>query len=430
MLKVMASRVSEKDHTTAEQRVPKGYKQTEVGVIPEDWKVYILGEIGKFKNGLNKNSEAFGHGSPFVNLTDVFGVNSIVSSDHLGLVASTGFEQSTYELRRGDVIFVRSSVKPSGVGLTAVVENDLPETVYAGFLIRFRGHGFIDVEYKKHCFYNARFRRMVISSSSVSANTNINQDSLKKLAISLPPTMTEQKAIAGALSDADALIGSLERLIAKKRQIKQGAMQELLTGEKRLPGFSRKWEVKTIGELASPIAEKNSLAEVLPVMTCSKHLGFVDSLEYFKNQVFSKDTSPYKIIRKGQIGYPANHIEEGSIGLQDLYNAALVSPIYVVFSVTEGVDSFFLHRVLKLDFYRQKFKTATTSSVDRRGSLRWPAFSRIIVKLPPLPEQAAIAAIISDMDAETAALEAKLTKARMIKQGMMQELLTGKTRLI
>src|SRR6185437_9793133 len=149
-------------------------------------------------------------------------------------------------------------------------ENDLPETVYAGFLIRFRGHGFIDVEYKKHCFYNARFRRMVISSSSVSANTNINQESLKKLAISLPPTMTEQKAIAGALSDADALIGSLEHLIAKKRQIKQGAMQELLTGERRLPGFEVEtgskqtdvgaipvdWDVKPVGSMGEVCAGK------------------------------------------------------------------------------------------------------------------------------------------------------------------------------
>src|SRR5271157_1901048 len=134
---------------------------------------------------------------------------------------------------------------------------------------------------------------------------NLNQSTLGNLLVPLPPTKSEQEAIAEALSDADALIESLVLLIEKKRRLKLGAMQELLTGTKRLPTFSGKWEPKKIGEIASPCSEKNSAAEDLPVLTCSKHLGFVDSLRYFKNQVFSKDTRGYKVIRRGQIGYPA-----------------------------------------------------------------------------------------------------------------------------
>jgi type I restriction enzyme S subunit len=157
----------------------------------------------------------------------------------------------------------------------------------------------------------------------------------------------------------------------------------------------------------------------------------MDSLGYFKNQVFSEDLSTYKVIRRGEIGYPANHVEEGSIGLQDLYDAALVSPIYVVFGVNEDVSSFFLHRLLKLDCYRQQFKTATMSSVDRRGSLRWPAFSELNVKLPRTKsEQIAIGAVLADMERELAILEARRDKTRNLKQAMMQELLTGKTRLV
>jgi type I restriction enzyme S subunit len=211
-----------------------GYKQTEVGVIPEDWEVYTLGEIGKFKNGLNKDSQAFGHGSPFINLMDVFGVNSIASKEQLGLVECTSFEQSAYDLLCSDVIFVRSSVKPSGVGLTVVVEKDLNGTVYSGFLIRFRDGGFIDTTFKKYCFYEEGFRKKVIGSSSVSANTNINQDSLKRLSIPLPPTKAEQESIAAILSDMDSEITSLEEKLNKARQLKQGMMQELLTGKVRL----------------------------------------------------------------------------------------------------------------------------------------------------------------------------------------------------
>jgi type I restriction enzyme S subunit len=259
---------------------------------------------------------------------------------------------------------------------------------------------------------------------------HLPKDKFESVPIPLPPTKAEQRAIAAALSDTDALIESLTQLLAKKRALRMGSMQELLTGKARLPGFYGEWETKRIADIASPSSEANDAGEPLPVLTCSKHLGFVDSLGYFKNQVFSKDTSGYKIIRRGQIGYPANHIEEGSIGLQDQYDVALVSPIYVVFSVNRGVNSYFFHRLLKLDSFRKKFEAATTSSVDRRGSLRWPAFSEITMSMPSSGEQDAIAAVLRSMDAEIVALEAKLTKARQLKQGMMQELLTGKIRLV
>ena len=247
--------------------------------------------------------------------------------------------------------------------------------------------------------------------------------------VNLPP-LSEQSAIATSLSDADSLIASLQKLIAKKKAIKQGAMQELLTGKRRLPGFSGEWKTKKIKEIAHVCSEKNAAHEKLNVLTCSKHFGFVDSLSYFKNQVFSKDTSGYKVIYKNQIGYPANHIEEGAIGLQNLYEKALVSPIYIVFSVTDSVDSFFLHRLLKLDSYKNIFATETCSSVDRRGSLRWPAFSEVEVSLPDIVEQREVAKVLSDMDTEIEKLEKKLSEYQKIKQGMMQELLTGRIRLI
>ena len=257
----------------------------------------------------------------------------------------------------------------------------------------------------------------------------VNKTQFSETIIPLAP-LSEQCAIAETLSDVDGLLQALEKLIAKKRAVRQAAMQQLLTGKTRLPGFSGAWDLKKIFEVATYCNEKNSLAEDLPVLTCSKHLGFVDSLSYFKNQIFSKDLSGYKIIRRGQIGYPANHIEEGSIGLQDIYDIALVSPIYVVCSPKEGINSYFLHRLLKLDRYQQEFAIATTSSVDRRGSLRWPTFSELVVNIPYIDEQEAIASVLSDMDAEIAVLERRLDKTKAIKQGMMQQLLTGRIRLI
>jgi type I restriction enzyme, S subunit len=411
--------------------VRPGYKQTEVGVIPEEWDVVPLGNHFQFKNGLNKAKEFFGFGTPIVNYMDVFKRPCLRVEDILGCVDVNARELRAYEVRQGDVFFTRTSETVEEIGVSSVMLDEPEDTVFSGFVLRARPTDqSLDNQFKGYCFAARYFRQQVTARASYTTRALTNGRSLSAALLARPP-FPEQRAIAAALSDVDALLGGLTRLIAKKRDLKQAAMQQLLTGQTRLPGFSGEWDVTRIADIASPSSEKNSLGEKLPVLTCSKHFGFMDSLGFFKNQVFSKDLSTYKVIRRDEIGYPANHIEEGSIGLQDLYDVALVSPIYVVFRVAEGISSFFMHRLLKLDSYRQKFRTATASSVDRRGSLRWPAFSEITVKLPPTEaEQTAIAAVLSDMDAELSALEARRDKTRALKQAMMQELLTGRTRLI
>ena len=193
-----------------------------------------LGDIGKFRNGINKAKEDFGHGFPFANLMDVFGVAKISANTSFGLVDSTPAEQNFYELKKGDVLFVRSSVKPAGVGLTTLVQEDLPNTVFSGFLLRFRDDGRLTTEYKEHCFGEAGFRNRLIASSTVSANTNINQVSLKALMFTFPSEKREQTVIAEVLSDMDAELAALEQRRDKTRALKQGMMQELLTGRTRL----------------------------------------------------------------------------------------------------------------------------------------------------------------------------------------------------
>lgn len=406
-----------------------GYKQTEVGVIPEDWTLTKLGINATFKTGpfgsaLHKSDYVY-NGIPVVNPMQIVD-GKIEPTQSMAITERAARGLADFRLRRGDIVISRRGE----MGRCAfVTENEEGWLCGTGSMI-VRPFPTLDGHFLQRMLSSPPVITAIENASAGSTMTNLNQGTLGNLILALPPTKAEQEIIAEALSDADTFIESLEQLIAKKRDLKQGATQELLTGKKRLPGFNDEWKTKRIAEIASPSSEKNTDAARLPVLTCSKHHGFVDSLAYFKNQVFSNDTSTYKLIRRGQIGYPANHVEEGSIGLQNLYDVALVSPIYVVFSVSEEVDSHFLHRVLKLDSYRHKFKMATTSSVDRRGSLRWPAFSEITVSLPLLPEQNAIVAVLSDMDAEIAALDAKLIKARRLKQGMMHNLLTGSIRLV
>lgn len=382
--------------------VPAGYKQTEVGAIPDDWEAIDLSCLCTLQRGFDITEATRAPGA-----VPVYSSSGLSYFHNKAMVNPPGVVTGRKGIL-GKVFLINEPFWPHDTTL---------------WVKDFKGNHPAYVALVLQSFHLERL-------DAATSVPTLNRHSLAGHLVPLPPAKAEQKAIAETLSNADALIESLEQLLGKKRQLKQGAMQELLTGKKRLPGFSGEWGVKSIAEIATPTALRNASGEKLPVLTCSKHLGFVDSLGFFKNQVFSKDLSTYKVIRRGEIGYPANHIEEGSIGLQNLYDMALVSPIYVVFAVAESTNSFFLHRLLKLDSYRQKFKAATTSSVERRGSLRWPAFSEITVLLPSLTEQTAISAILSDMDAEIAALEAKLAKARQLKQGMMQELLTGRIRLI
>ena len=227
---------------------------------------------------------------------------------------------------------------------------------------------------------------------------------------------------------------TVEALIANARAQKQALMQQLLPKgttrpKKRLPGFSGEWRKLQIGDVAKEVSERAGDEADYPVLSCSKYDGMVESLSYFKKKVYSDDTSNYKVMRRGTFGFPSNHIEEGSIGYQDLFDAGIVSPIYCVFAADKTVDDGFLYKLLKTDRYRQIFAAATNASVDRRGSLRWKEFAKITLLLPPVEEQQAISEAVNSIAATEAACEAQLTALRQEKAALMQQLLTGKRRV-
>lgn len=260
--------------------------------------------------------------------------------------------------------------------------------------------------------------------------------------VSLPP-LPEQKKIAEILSSWDEAIEQTRRLVDAKKRRKKALMQQLLTGRKRLPEFVKSprhisyrffdlpedWQCLQLGKLARECSERNGHGEKMTVLSCSKHMGFVESAQYFGKQVFSEDTSNYKIIRRGWFGYPSNHIEEGSIGLLTTHDVGIVSPIYTVFRTNEEMCPEFLYTLFKTETYRHIFAVSTNASVDRRGSLRWREFSRIQVPLPSLEEQRRIADVLSTANDEIKTLEKKRSALEKQKRGLMQKLLTGEIRV-
>ena len=244
--------------------------------------------------------------------------------------------------------------------------------------------------------------------------------------IALPP-LPEQRAIAEALSDVDALIQSLDALITKKRHIKQGTMQQLLTGKKRLPGFSGEWESALLGEVADIrmckriFAEQTNPSGEIPFFKIGTFGGIPDAFISFA--LYDEYRRKYSFPRKGDILLSA----AGTLGKTVIY---------------DGCDAYFQDsNIVWLDVDKQKIANEYLYQCYQRiewespeGSTISRLYNGIIratkVPLPPLAEQRVIAKTLSDMDSEIEALEPKRNKTKLIKQGMMQELLTGKTRLV
>ena len=301
----------------------------------------------------------------------------------------------------------------------------------------------VNGEYLAYFLASRKSQLMNLVNQAGHGTGRLQTDLLKSFPVLLPPTGLEQDEIAKVIHTWDRAIDLTERLIAAKRERRRWLMQQLLTGQRRFPRFTRSnemrqtrygtipsdWKYPQIGEIATGISLKNTTGSELPVLSCTKHHGLVDSLEYFGKRVFSKDLSTYKIVRRAQFAYATNHIDEGSIGYQDLYEEALISPMYTVFEAGEEVDDRFLFLLLKTELYRHIFEVNTSASVDRRGSLRWAGFAKIHIPLPPIDEQRAIIGAFELADRELAKLNNQLDALKNQKKGLMQQLLTGKVRV-
>jgi type I restriction enzyme S subunit len=408
----------------------KGYKQTRLGWIPEDWEVNHVGHYYDFKNGLNKEKEFFGYGTPIINYKDVYQHTTLKKDDVHGLVTVNKSEKERYSTKRGDVFFTRTSETINEIGYTSVLTEDIKEGVFSGFVLRARPkeEDLIYPEFAGYCFNTFGVRKEIIRKSTYTTRALTNGSFLSEVYFAIPP-YAEQKSIADSLHTWDTAITKLNALIKAKQKSKKGLMQQLLTGKKRLPGFDGEWETKRIEDFAREYSQKNSKDEDIEVLSCTKYDGLVPSLEYFGRQVFGDNLSGYKVVPRGYFAYATNHIEEGSIGYQNIMDVGLVSPMYTVFKTDEDIHDDFFFRVLKSHRLIHEYNRHMEGSINRRGGLRWKNFRRIKVTIPKYKEQVAISQVLYRADEEIQLLQEQLTQIGLQKRGMMQQLLTGKKRL-
>lgn len=384
------------------------YKQTPLGLIPSDWEVIPLGEVFKLTSGKTKPNELFDEPID-ANIYPVFGGNGII-----GFVSEFNSEGENILIGRvGEYC-----------GITRFVNEKCWITDNALYSKEFLK--VVDVKYLAYKLQLEDLSRL----RNKGGQPLISQGPISIHKVSLPKSLPEQKAIAQVLSTADAAIQTTEKLIAHKEQRKKWLMQQLLTGKKRLKGFEGEWKEVHIRDVAEEVSIRNKSDKQLTVLSCTKYDGLVPSLEYFGRKIFADDVSTYKIVPKNHFAYATNHIEEGSIGYQDILDEALISPMYTVFITNKAVNDDFFYKLLKSHPLIYQYQNRMEGSIDRRGGLRWDSFSIIKIKLPSLEEQTAIAQVLQAADKEINLLKTKATKLREQKKGLMQQLLTGKKRLI
>jgi type I restriction enzyme S subunit len=399
-------------------QVPKGYKQTEVGVIPEDWEVTQLKELIDPERQIT-----YGIVVPGPNLPN--GIPMIRAQDY-----SRGWVSIEYLYRVSteiDKSYKRSKVLTNDVLLTIVgsVGNlaKVPESFSGSNLTQQTARlafneKLADADFYLNILGSDFGQREILNYTKSGVQPSLNLSDVDKFRVPYPP-LHEQRAIATALSDVDALIAALDKLIAKKRHLKTATMQQLLTGKKRLPGFGEgKWQAFKIGDLFE-ITAGGDLVK--------------DEYSEIQNDAYPYPIYANSISDKGLYGYSSFQEYEGScitVTARGTLGVACYRPFpfvaigrLLVLDPKTKLDGFFISEAIN---HRVEFANESTGVPQ----LTAPQIAKYELSLPPVEEQRAIATVLSDMDSEIAAIEARRAKTQAIKQGMMQELLTGRTRLV
>jgi type I restriction enzyme S subunit len=427
MVTKIASKVTDRRHPPLECTISDSYRQTDVGLIPDDWDDPELAQVARDDSPICYGIVQVG---PYAN----DGVR-VLAIKNLNSDYSTDIHRASVEIER---LYARSRIRPDDILISVKGTTGRVGIVPCGFSgnisrdiarIRLR-----DGVVPKFCFQMLQSdmaqRRLAVAAVGTT-RMELSIATLKRVRIPIPRNKNEQEAIADALSDADALIESLEQLVAKKRQVKQGAMQELLTGKKRFLGFEvtpglkqseigeipKDWNLDRIDNLAQvTTGGKNTQDRVndgsYPFFVRSQIVERINSYSYDGEAVLTAGDG----VGTGKVFH---YIKGKFDAHQRVYRISEFGP---------RVNGYFFYLYFSTHFYGRIMQMTAKSSVD---SVRREMIAGMLVPLPPTnAEQDAIVSVLSDMDTELAALEAKLAKARQVKQGMMQELLIGRIRLV
>ena len=396
-----------------------------VNHYPKDWRIVLLSELSieGFQNGLFYEVARKNKGIPIINVGDLY-KSSPIANDKLELFNATAEEIKRYQVFNGDLFFTRSSIVPSGIAFCNWYRcSEKKAVVFDSHVVRFKTNtDVVNPMYLYLACIRPDARKYFLANAKTATMTTIDQTVLGRCPIPYP-ALKEQTAIAEAVSDADNLIFSLQKLIEKKKAIKQGTMQELLTGKKRLPGFSGKRKRKKLGnyikfEVGFPFKSQ---------YFNSQHIG----LRLIKNRDLKSDDQVYYTTEDVSSEYIVNN-GDVLVGMDGDFTPCIWRKGVALLNQRGrigafGMDLLFSYYLLQQPLQELQIGTGATTVKH----LSHFDVEELELTFPEeIKEQQAIAQALSDMDNDIEQLEKKLSKYQQIKQGMMQDLLTGRIRLV
>lgn len=409
-----------------------GYRQSDVGVIPEDWEIHSLASLltAGPQSGYSARCAKNAAGTPTLTLGATTTGALILNDNTVKRLEETVGKGSDLFLQSGDVLVQRSNT-PELVGTTAVFDGPPGVYVYPDLMMRLRFREEATARWFWRYANSPRGRRFFISAAAGSSASMSKISGARLRQMQLPvPSLAEQRAIALALGDFDGLFGALCRLIAKKCALKRAVTQQLLTGRTRLPGFAKNralretvagtipedWELVRTHELAFiTTGTRNTQDRVAdgkyPFFVRSATIERIDSYSFDGEAVLTAGDG----VGTGKVFHYIN-------GKFDFHQR-----VYRISDFSALLDGYYFYLHFSSRFFDRIMSMTAKSSVD---SVRMEMIADMLVPLPPVEEQRAIVLVVQEMDAELAALEARRDKTRDLRQAMMQELLTGKTRLV
>jgi len=409
------------------------YKETEVGIIPSDWDVKKIAEVGDVRGGkrLPKGYSLTEHPTPhpYVRVADMY--QGGVSTEDIRYVPEGAFSLiQNYRILSSDVFISVAGT----LGLVGKVPSELDGANLTENADRITNLD-CDQDFLIAQLRSDRVQEQIDSVRTVGAQPKLALSRIREFLIPLPPR-PEQRAIADALSDVDALIERLDALIAKKRAIKTAAMQRLLTSQQRLPGFSTPWTTKRLGEIGDfakgkGIPKKDTVESGIPCVRYAElYTHHRDIIRDFVSFIPESVAESARQLKKGDVLFAGSGETKEEIGMCAAYlsdEEAYAGGDIVILSPKSGDPRFLGYALNAPEAVEQKSSMAQGDAIVHLYARH---LSELKISLPPEAEQRAIATILSDMDAEIEALQARRDKTQAIKQGMMQELLTGRTRLV
>ena len=402
--------------------IPQGYKDSPLGIIPEDWEVNRLGDlcINKGDYGLNAPAVDYSTNLPtFLRITDINEDGSLSCNDMKSVDDPSADD---YCLKDGDIVFARTGAT---VGKTYLYKKKDGRLVYAGYLIKFTPDPkklipyYLKVNTEASHYWN-----WVAVTSQRSGQPGINAAEYCSFKIAVPST-DEQNRICEVLQLWDAAIEKLRELIEKLTLRKRGLMQQLLTGKKRLPDFTGEWKPVKLGDVFEERNETNCVN--LPLLSVTAEKGIIYQLDSDKRDISNEDKSKYKRICPYDIGYNTMRMWQGRSALSIL--DGIVSPAYTIITPRDSVDVRFMAMLIKEPGVVHKFWERSQGLVSDTLNCKFPDFCKVKVMLPPKSEQSEIADLIETLEHKLLLEDKKLKSLQFQKRGLMQQLLTGKKRI-